>query len=463
MAGISEHERSIQDQRGQVFDTMKTIMEKFDSGTDLTVEDRKTYDDAELRLQTLDADLKRSRTFRQIDEGKDLSAETRGVSRDNKDSAEKRYQDAYVSWFKGGVNGLTAEEREIFNGANTEYRAGAALGTVAAAGSDGSAGFLVPQGFWDNLQVALKAYGGLLNLANVIKTDSGAPMPWPTTDPTGQLGIYLTENTALNGSDLIEFGQGMMHAWFISSDVIKASYAILNDSAFDVDQFVTDRIGERIGRKIAAELHTGAGAVSSALTGLSTSLTAYAQTNTAGATPAIGGYYQPAAAEKAFWLGASGGSTAAATLAGGQISWGSVLGMIGTVDPAYRAMGRACFVLNDVVQQNIRQLTDGFGHPLWQPDLTVGPSSGPVARIEGFPVVVDQNAASVSTSGGTTGGLLFGDFKTALNVRMVNQAGTLRLTERYAEFLQVGYIGYVRLDSVPNDLRAVAQYKAGAS
>jgi hypothetical protein len=50
-----------------------------------------------------------------------------------------------------------------------------------------------------------------------------------------------------------------------------------------------------------------------------------------------------------------------------------------------------------------------------------------------------------------------------MNVRVVQQAGTMRLTERYADFLQVGYIGYVRMDSVPNDLHAVVEYKAPAS
>jgi HK97 family phage major capsid protein len=294
-------------------------------------------------------------------------------------------------------------------------------------------------------------------------------MPWPTNDPTGTLGKYLTENTQLTGSQsggqpVIDFGQGMMHAWFITSDVVLASYAIINDSAFSVDGFVTDRCGERIGRKIAAELHSGAGAASQALTGIHTALASYAQTNgTAGAVDAApkGGYYKPAHAEAIFNLSypSGDGTTALAALVP---SWQSMINMTKSVDPAYRKAGNCQFVMNDSTEGKIRSLTDGFGHPLWQPNMQVGPSTGAIGQIEGFPVTIDQNTAVVSSSDSTAGGVLFGDFKRAMNVRMVQQSGTLRLTERYADFLQVGYIQYVRLDSVPNDLHAVVEYETEA-
>ena len=83
--------------------------------------------------------------------------------------------------------------------------------------------------------------------------------------------------------------------------------------------------------------------------------------------------------------------------------------------------------------------------------------------ISGFPVVIDQNTSSVSTTASTAGGLLFGDFKTAMVVRQVNGAHTMRLTERYADYLQVGFLGYVRMDARSNDLRAAAYYSTNAT
>jgi hypothetical protein len=39
--GITERERALREQRAHVFDVMTSVMEKFDAGDELTVEDRK--------------------------------------------------------------------------------------------------------------------------------------------------------------------------------------------------------------------------------------------------------------------------------------------------------------------------------------------------------------------------------------------------------------------------------------
>jgi hypothetical protein len=39
----------------------------------------------------------------------------------------------------------------------------------------------------------------------------------------------------------------------------------------------------------------------------------------------------------------------------------------------------------------------------------------------------------------------------------------MRLTERYADYLQVGFLGYVRMDAQPNDLRAISVFATGTS
>jgi hypothetical protein len=43
------------------------------------------------------------------------------------------------------------------------------------------------------------------------------------------------------------------------------------------------------------------------------------------------------------------------------------------------------------------------------------------------------------------------------------QANMLRLTERYADYLQIGYIGYLRVDMRSNDLRTAVTVKAAAT
>jgi HK97 family phage major capsid protein len=319
---------------------------------------------------------------------------------------------------------------------------------------------MIPQGFWMNLQIALKQYGGLLPLCNIVKTASGNEMPWPTANPTGVVGQYITEANQVGFTDYT-FGQGILYAWVITSGIILASLQLINDSAFNVDSFVSDRMGEAIGRKVAAELWAGAGSASKALTGITTAITANGGSGSGALSSpgyvyggsAVGASSNASVQDVGFTL--TSPSSATDLLTGGIASWGDLTAMIASVDVAYRASGRCVFVMNDQQVQRERTLTDGFGHPLWEPNTQAGQPD----VILGYPVVVDNNSPSVSTSVSTSGGILFGDLKTALVVRQVDMAGTMRLTERYADYLQVGYLGYVRMDSQPNDLRAVVSFQ----
>jgi HK97 family phage major capsid protein len=440
-------EKNIRDKRAELYQgTMVPILQKLDKGGKLTVEDRKTFDDAELELQDLDADLDLVMKAAVREKGRDENAETRGVSRDQDDTEEARYTRAFNDWFVRGEMNMSADSRTALQ----EHRAeldSASLQTVP-----GQGGYMVPQGFWANLQIALKQYGGLLPLCNLVKTASGNEMPWPTANPTGVIGQYITEANQVGFTDFT-FGQGILYAWTITSGVILASLQLINDSAFNVDSFVSDRMGEAIGRKIAAELWSGAGSASKALTGLSTSISANGGSGSGSLSSP--GYIQTVAGSKVFTLQSP--STAIQVYESGIVSWNDLTRMIGAVDVAYRQSGRCTWVLNDTQVQLERTLTDGFGHPLWEPNTQAGQPD----VILGYPVTVDNNSPSVSTAsaGNVGGGITFGDFKTAMVVRQVDMAGTMRLTERYADYLQVGYLGYVRMDSQPNDLRAVVQYE----
>ena len=461
MSKMTEAERDIKEKRARVFKGMSDIMAKRADGVELTAEDRADYDKRSKKLRELDKDLERIADFNKREDVRDEMADTRGLSRDENDSDEKRYEDAFCAWFRRGDKGMTAEQRTVLD-ANSLQTVGTEPGTAGATGFD--AGYMIPVGFWRNLQIALKAYGGILSHCRLIMTASGQPMPWPTVDPTGVIGSYITETNQLGfggdsaGTDY-QFGQGMLNAWTIVSGVILASIQLINDSAFDVDQFVSDRMGEAIGRKVAQELHSGTG--SSAFLGVETALAARGHQS----GPAKGGVYRSGsstnwaatAAGSAFTI--QGGTTAQPKLANALIGFDDILGMIETVDPAYRASGRCVFVANDVVLSMLRGITDAYGHPLWSPAIAPGQPD----HLYGYPVIVDQNTTNVSTTASTTGGLLFGDFQSAMVVRQVNQSGVMRLTERYADFLQVGYLGWCRMDARSNDLRAAALYATNAT
>ena len=74
---------------------------------------------------------------------------------------------------------------------------------------------------------------------------------------------------------------------------------------------------------------------------------------------------------------------------------------------------------------------------------------------------VDNNIPNLTAS--TTGGPIFGNLKPAMVYRVTRDTTVMRLQERYADYLAVGYIGYYRLDIRSNDLRAAVTVKAAAT
>lgn len=441
---MTAEEKALREKRANIWEGMQATLEE-SRKNGWTVERRADFDARDAELTTLEGDIGRIVKANEYNRGVEQGAETRGVSVDQSLSEDEKYVRAYEDWFKHGMAEASAEHRQM-----VMERRDNPLGTDAGTGQ-GQAGYLIPQGFWHNLQQAMKAYGGLLQYTNIITTDTGNSLPWPTNDSTAIVGSYLTENTAMGNQDY-SFGQGMLHAWTIVSNVALASVQILNDSAFSVDAFVSERMGESIGRKIAQELHTGSGV--NAMLGLQTALTARGTSGVG-----LGGIYQGTSGEVVNTLNSYANPPTQHALAAGVPSFSDVLAMREFVDPAYRAAGQCRFVFSSGTLSKLRSICDGFGRPLWNPSVQVNEHD----NLYGDPYFIDQNVGEIGTVANTVGSLMYGDFSRAMVVRQVRNAGSMRLTERYAEFLQVGYLSYVRMDARSNDLRAAVIYKTPAA
>jgi HK97 family phage major capsid protein len=332
-----------------------------------------------------------------------------------------------------------------------------AAGEGSPPGSSTTAGgYLVPPGWWQRLQIAKKAYGGIQNDFQLLETDTGQGMIWATNNPTAQVGSLLSENTQIGDVDYV-FGQGVINAYMFTSGVNKVSFQLAQDSAFDLDSFIIQRSAEQLGRAEAQYAVSGTG--SSQPQGLITVLAAGASTGTVGSaiSPVGGGYVSLQAAQKVQVLSrtpATSGNDSVSELAGNILSPYTVLAMIESVDPAYRMLG-AKFYLNDAQLQGMRAIVDGFGRPLY-PTL-----QGDAPSLYGYPVVVDMNLPNLTLS--TVGGPVFGYLPAAMVLRRVKGASILRLEERYADFLQVGFIGFERIDIRANDLRAAVTVKPAAT
>lgn len=185
-------ERKLREKRANVWSAMAAVMEKaHGENRSLTVDEATEYDAREAELKSIESELDRIKTYNARSVAEQEQAETRGVSVDEaKGKRDKEYR-AFVQYLRRGVNGIEPALRPYFATRAAEYDSGLNEGGFQSTGTAG--GYLVPQGFWANLQIALKAYGGLLSLARTVNTSTGNPMDWPTTDPTSIVGHIVGE------------------------------------------------------------------------------------------------------------------------------------------------------------------------------------------------------------------------------------------------------------------------------
>ncbi len=447
-------ERAAREERANLIVTTRPIVEKMERGERLTVEERTELDGKHTRIAELNQEI---RTY---EEAAKLSAEAAAsisapeARGDERTDVERREAD-FSDYIKRGA-------------VSPELRA-------AGEASGSAGGFLVPPGWWQRLQIAMKAFGGTAEDYEQLETASGQPMQWATVDPTTTVGqlVGSTATTGANGQtpgqgalggtanenqqvgDLdYAFGQGTLSAYMYTSGVQKVSFQLSNDSAFDTDAFVSARTGEALGRAKAIAAISGSG--SSQPLGIITALAAKTSTGTVGSgSVASNGGFLTLKAGMGTPQTANGLDTELTT---NTLSPNTLRAMIASVDPAYRALG-AKFYMNDNQLLGLRGQVDSNGRALI--NLNDGISPGEPTVLWGYGIKVDQNIPNLAAS--TTGGPIFGHLQSAMVLRTVNQSGLLRLAERYADLLQVGYIAYMRFDIRSNDLRAAVTVKAAAT
>ena len=139
-----------------------------------------------------------------------------------------------------------------------------------------------------------------------------------------------------------------------------------------------------------------------------------------------------------------------ATAAGATaITYQDFLDLEHTVDPAYRLGGVGRFLFNDQTLKSVKSLTDSEGRPLWLPSI----ADAAPATILGLGYTIDQGMPDIAT---TASSVVFGDLS-AYMIRDVKALEMLRLSERYADYHQVAFLGFLRTDAALLDAGAVAK------
>lgn len=365
------------------------------------------YDGFIDEIERIDASIERHQKVM------DLTAEEniRDAIRDNAEPQNREQTvQLFDKWCRGGDNALTEDEwRAVRNTMSTT--------------TDSEGGYTVPKTVASSILDALKAYGGMRAVAEIIRTETGEAMNFPTSDGTSEEGEIVGENASASDAD-ISFGTKGLPVYKYSSKVVTVPWELLQDSSSDIEGFVRKRLQQRLGRITNKHFTIGTG------TGQPTGLMVGASVGKTGAVSAV-----PA------------------------ITYDDLVDLEHSVDPAYRP--NASWMFHDDMLKLVRKVKDDQGRPIFVPGYDQGNPGGAPDRLLNRNITINQ---SVATPAAAAVSIAFGDFS-YYKIRDVMVVTLFRFTDSaYTKKGQVGFLAWMRAGGNLVDVGgAVKTFKHGAA
>lgn len=416
------------EERGQLVTEARDLLTQAEKETDTTkaAELEQRHDQVMTKVDALDQKIAREertaaaersdeeRRSRNRPRGRDVEHRGQEGGDEEKDAEQLQaeYRDAFYAMLSegGDVGALETEQRALLRRGYVENRT-QTVGTAAAGG------YTVPTTLANRIVEVMKDWGPMYDgkIIDEMITSSGNPFDIPTNDDTSKSSAALAEGADLTDDDSgdLAFGEASLAAFVYATPWLKISFELLQDSAFNIEQFVARKLGERLGRGANAKLTVGTG------------------TN------------EP----RGIVVASALGKTAASATA---IAADELIDLQHQVNAAYRRSPFCRWMFADTTLGSIRKLKDGQGNYLWQMgDVRVGAPD----LILGKPYSVNDDVPAIATGNRA---VIFGDFS-RYTVRKVGSPliGTVR--ERF--WPKVGMAGLIRYDGDLLDSNAVKHLK----
>ncbi|WP_371227047.1 phage major capsid protein [Roseovarius sp. 2305UL8-3] len=279
--------------------------------------------------------------------------------------AEAPHQKAFNAYLRSGdddaLRGLQLEEK--------------ALSTAVA----GDGGYLVDPETAAMIKSTLSSTASIRAIANVVNVEAASfdvlidhselGHGWATeTDPTAETGTPTIDRITIPLHEL--------------SALPKASQRLLDDSAFDIENWLAGRIADKFARAEAAAFVSGDG-----IDKPMGFLTHPSVGNDAWAWDSLG--YVPTGADGDF------------------ADADAIIDLVYALGAQYRA--NASFVMNSKTAGAVRKMKDGDGRFLWSDGL----AAGEPARLLGYPVLIAEDMPDIASDSMS---VAFGDFAAGYTV-----------------------------------------------
>lgn len=376
----------LREKRAKAWEAAKAFLDT-KRGNDglLSAEDTETYEKMEKDVVDLGKEIERLERQAAIDAelNKPTSTPLTNKPNGNPDGEEKtgRASDQYRKTF------WNAMRRKNFFDVNNALQVG----------TDSEGGYLVPDEFERTLVEALEEENFFRSIATVINTSSG-DRKIPVVASKSEAS-WIDEEGAFPESD-DAFGQASISAYKVAT-MLKVSDELLNDSAFNLEAYISKEFGRRIGSKEEEAFFVGDG------TGKPTGI-----------------------------FNTTGGASDGVTTSGAGITFDDVMDLFYAVKSGYRK--KAVWVLNDTTVKALRKLKDNNGNYIWQPSVQTGQPDMILNRPYHTSAYAPELEAGAKV-------MAFGDFS---YYWIADRQGRSfkRLNELFAANGQVGFLASQRVD-----------------
>ncbi|WP_278995303.1 phage major capsid protein [Alistipes finegoldii] len=378
--------KSLKETRAGIFTMIDELRTSAD-GREMTAEEQQRWDTLLSDYDKADKAVESEERFAEIERRQveqQIEQRTTAQAPDPKQTDE--YRSAFRDYLLRGATGISPESRSLF-----EKRAGI---------TGLSAGVIVPKTLANNIEVALKAYGGMFEAGTILSTSTGGDLIMPTVNDTNAKASVVAEYNQSTKS-APSFGSVTLKAYTYRTPIVPVSLELLQDSAFNLESLLSNLLSESFGRGINEDLTVGNG------TGKPKGIVNWATASDA----------KPVAA---------------------AITLDDIIDLIKGVDSSYAQRGR--FMFNRNTLWSLVKIKDTTGRYIWQE----GAKDGTPPTLFGKSYILNDDIADI---GAGNASMLFGDLS-KFKIRMVRSFRVIRLNELLAEYLSIGLFGFARVDGI---------------
>jgi len=346
-----------------------------------------------------------------------LNAARESATRDP--SRQSDHSKALRAYLGGGISALDDRQRQ-----DLAARVNPDIRQAMSTSTNSEGGYTAATEYMRTLEAAMKAYNGVLEVASVIRTGSGADMNFPTADATAEVGEIVGQNGAANAGDTT-FGNTALSVYKYSSKKIALPWELLQDSFLDIEAYIQSVLAVRLGRITNTHFTVG--------TGVS----------------------QPRGIVTGAALGKTG--TAGQTV---SVIYDDLVDLEHSINRAYRRSPGFGFMMADSSLKVVRKIKDTQGRPIFVPGYETASPGGAPDRLLGRPITINDDVAAMAANAKS---ILMGDFRKYI-IRQVMDLTLFRMTDsNFTLNGQVGFVAFQRIGGNLVDAGGAVKYYANSA